>query len=85
MLHVIYADYFGRRQLGLIRGSFQPIALSFNAAGPLVVGLWFDRTGSYDGPFTLIAVLFLASAVAFGLAAYPARPRPPAPSGRGPR
>ena len=85
MLHVIYADYFGRRQLGLIRGSFQPIALSFNAAGPLVVGLWFDRTGSYDGPFTLIAVLFLASAVAFGLAAYPARPRPPAPSGTGPR
>ena len=73
-LQVIYADYFGRLQLGLIRGSFQPIALAFNAAGPLAVGAWFDRAGSYSGPFTVVAFLFLASALALALARYPALP-----------
>jgi len=72
----VYAEYFGRLQLGLIRGSFQPIALAFNAAGPLVVGLWFDRTGSYGGSFALIIALFLVASLALALAPYPTLPEP---------
>lgn len=73
-LQVIYAEYFGRLQLGLIRGSFQPVALSFNAAGPLVLGVWFDRAGGYEGPFALIIAFFLTAAVALAAASYPTPP-----------
>ena len=73
MVQVIYPDYFGRRELGLIRGAFQPIALTFNAAGPLVAGLWFDGTGTYTGSFLLIFCFLVAGAVALALAPYPVR------------
>ena len=73
MVQAIYADYYGRRSLGLIRGAFQPVQLGMNAAGPFVAGLWFDRTGSYSAPFTLFAVLFLAAAAAIAFASYPRR------------
>lgn len=73
-LQVVYAEYFGRLQLGVIRGSFQPVALAFNAAGPLVLGIWFDRAGGYEGPFTLIIVFFLIAALALAAASYPTPP-----------
>lgn len=76
---VIYADYFGRRSLGLIRGSFQPAQLALNALGPWLTGLWFDRSGSYDAPFTLFAVIFLAVGAFVALSP---RPRPPGTSAR---
>ena len=74
MNQVIYADYFGRRSLGLIRGSFQPVQMAFNAAGPLLAGLWFDRAGSYDAAFALFALLFLAAAAFVALSARPHLP-----------
>ena len=76
LVQAIYADYFGRRSLGLIRGAFQPVQLAMNAAGPFVAGLWFDRTGSYAAPFALFALLFLLAAAAVALASYPARGTP---------
>jgi cyanate permease len=72
---VIYADYFGRAQMGLIRGSVQPLQLGMNAAGPFVTGLWFDATGSYVAPFSLFAVLFLLAGLAFAFSPYPRAPR----------
>jgi len=60
---VIYADYFGRRSLGVIRGSFQPVQLAFNAAGPWIAGFWFDQTGSYESVFALFFALFVVSSV----------------------
>ena len=83
-LQVVYAEYFGRLQLGLIRGSFQPVALGFNAAGPLVLGIWFDRAGGYEGPFTLIIVFFLAAALALTAARYPTPPAEAARTAAGP-
>ncbi len=73
MVQAIYADYYGRRSLGLIRGAFQPVQLGMNAAGPFVAGLWFDRTGSYQSSFTLFALIFLVAAAAVALASYPPR------------
>lgn len=75
---VIYADYFGRAQMGLIRGSVQPLQLGMNAAGPFVTGLWFDQTGSYVAPFSLFAVLFLLAGLAFAFSPYPRAPGTPA-------
>ena len=68
MVQAIYADYYGRRSLGLIRGAFQPVQLGMNAAGPFAAGLWFDRTGSYSASFTLFAVLFVVAATAIAFA-----------------
>ena len=44
------------------------------ALGPFLVGLWFDRTGSYDTPFIGFAVLFSLAALALALASYPRAP-----------
>jgi MFS-type transporter involved in bile tolerance (Atg22 family) len=74
LMQVVYADYFGRRSMGTIRGSFQPVEMGMNAAGPFIVGLWFDRTGSYDAPFISFAVLFGLAALALALASYPSTP-----------
>ncbi|MEE8337099.1 MAG: MFS transporter [Dehalococcoidia bacterium] len=68
---VIYADYFGRRSLGVIRGSFQPVQLAFNAAGPWIGGFWFDQTGSYGAVFALFLALFLVASLFIALSSYP--------------
>ena len=70
---VIYADYFGRRSLGVIRGSFQPVQMTFNAVGPFATGVWFERTGSYDAAFIAFAVLFAIAAVCLALSPQPRR------------
>ena len=75
---VIYADYFGRRSLGVIRGSFQPVQMAFNAAGPWLAGAWYDRAGSYDAAFAVFAALFLAAAVFVALSSPPLPPGQPA-------
>ncbi len=77
MEQVVYADYFGRRSLGVIRGSFQPVQMTFNALGPFAVGLWYERTGSYSAAFAGFAVLFLVAAGAMALSSYPRRSEAP--------
>lgn len=77
LMQVIYGDYFGRRSMGRIQGSSQPVQLLMNAAGPYLVGLWFDRVGGYDAAFVTFALLFAAAALMMALAAYP--PQPPRP------
>jgi len=74
---VIYADYFGRKFMGTIRGSMQPIQLGMNAAGPYLVGLWYDRTGSYNAAFITFSVFFALAALAMVFASYPAPPAQP--------
>jgi hypothetical protein len=68
---VVYADYFGRASVGVIRGSMQPAQLGMNAIGPYASGLWFVATGSYTLPFITFAALFLVAAGALALAPYP--------------
>jgi len=68
---LVYAEYFGRRSMGVIRSSFQPAQLTMSAAGPYVVGLWFSRVGSYTGPFVGLSILLLIAAVVFAFASLP--------------
>ncbi|MGE3960704.1 MAG: MFS transporter [Dehalococcoidia bacterium] len=74
LMPVVFADYFGRRSMGRITGSFQPFQMAMNAAGPFLVGLWYDRSGSYDLSFISFTVLFWAAAILLALASYPAAP-----------
>ena len=67
----IYADYFGRTSLGVIRGSFQPVQLMLNAAGPFFTGLWFDHFGSYAVPFFIFSGCMLVAALLLSVATYP--------------
>ena len=76
MNQAIYADYFGRTSLGVIRGSFQPVQMVLNAAGPFLTGLWVDQAGSYDLPFVVFTGCLLTAAALLFLAPVPRRPQP---------
>jgi MFS family permease len=67
---VIWANYFGRKNLGSIRGLATTSMVGFAALGPMPFGFFFDRTGSYS----TVIVLFLFLPVACGIAAFLARP-----------
>jgi sugar phosphate permease len=71
MLPVTWADYFGRRGFGAIRGLALTIQVLAQAAGPLISGILRDATGRYDLPLLCFAILSGASAVAALLAAPP--------------
>ena len=57
---VAYADYFGRKSLGAIRGLTEPFLALGQAIGSVLSGVIFDITGTYKGAFILYAFLGLA-------------------------
>ena len=70
MNSLVWADYFGRRHLGSIRGMMAPFnAVSF-AGGPLLAGFLFDRYGDY----ALALQLFIGGYLLSGLLLYLVRP-----------
>ena len=54
---VAYADYFGRRSLGTIRGVAEPLTSGGQAVGAVAAGAVFDLTGSYQIAFVAFAIL----------------------------
>ena len=60
---VIYADYYGRRSLGAIRGVAEPLTSFGQAIGAVLSGAVFDFSGSYVWAFVVFAVLGGAAAV----------------------
>ncbi|HEY1544858.1 MAG TPA: MFS transporter [Xanthobacteraceae bacterium] len=72
LLPVAWADYFGRLNYGAIRGLALPLQVLAQAAGPLVSGVLYDRTGSYTLSLHVFAALAVLSIVA-ALAATPPR------------
>ena len=59
MQNYLWADYFGRRYQGSIRGAVTPITLLFGGAGPPLAGWVRDEVGSYD-PIWYAAVALMA-------------------------
>jgi MFS transporter, OFA family, oxalate/formate antiporter len=70
LLPIVWADYYGRRSFGAIRGLALTGQVLAQAAGPLLSGVLRDRSGSYDLSLETFAVL---SGLAI-LAALVARP-----------
>lgn len=70
---VAYADYYGRRSLGAIRGVTEPFTSLEQAIGTVAAGLVFDLTGSYDIALTVFASLGGLTAVALLFARPPVR------------
>ena len=56
----LWAEYFGRRHLGAVRSVGVPLTIIFGSAGPILVGLYFDAVGAYDGAFLVLAAVYIA-------------------------
>ncbi|HWV80783.1 MAG TPA: MFS transporter [Hyphomicrobiaceae bacterium] len=73
-LPVAWADYFGRRNFGAIRGIALTIQVTAQAAGPLLSGVLRDWTGSYTASHMTFAAL---AGIAILIACLIKAPRPP--------
>jgi sugar phosphate permease len=71
LLPVAWADYFGRRHFGAIRGIALPAQVLSQATGPLLSGALHDLTGSYLLALQCFAVLSALSVIAALLARQP--------------
>jgi MFS family permease len=58
---VAYANYFGRRSIGVIRGVTEPFVSLGQAVGAIFSGLVFDTSGSYHFAFITLAVVGIAT------------------------
>lgn len=77
---IAWADYFGRRSFGAIRGVVLTVQVTAQAAGPLVSGALRDFTGSYTLSLWLFAAVSLLAAALVLAARPPVRTGPrPAP------
>ena len=72
--NVIWPNYFGRANLGAIRGVGTTTIVVFSAIGPLPFGALFDLTDSYDTSLLVFMALPVMSIVA-ALLARPPRKR----------
>lgn len=75
-LPIAWADYFGRRSYGAIRGVALSIQVTAQAAGPVLSGALRDWTGDYVLSLELFTALAFAGALAALLTRAP-RPAPP--------
>lgn len=73
MLPLVWADYFGRRSYGAIRGMALTVQVLAQAAGPLLSGALRDWTGNYNLSLECLATLAGISLIVALLA------RPPVP------
>ena len=81
LLRLAWADYYGRRHLGSIRGLTLPVQLIGQAAGPILAGFLYDATGDYKIPFTIFAIAAFLGAIMVVNAKPPVKPAPAFPQG----
>jgi MFS family permease len=93
MQNYLWAEYFGRRHQGSIRGAVMPIMLLLGGTGPPLAGYVLDYTGSYTPAWAASTVLMAFGAVVLAMTPPPGAPsqtggaathaadRAPAPSG----
>jgi MFS transporter, OFA family, oxalate/formate antiporter len=65
---MLFANYFGRRNFGSIRGFAAPIMAIVNPLGPLLAAYLRDTRGEFDIAFYFFAGVFVVSFTAFTLA-----------------
>jgi MFS transporter, OFA family, oxalate/formate antiporter len=79
LMPTILADAVGLRRYGSLMGMLVTLGVIGSAAGPIVAGAVFDRTGSYVGIFELFVVTLLLAGF-LPLACVPFRERGAAPA-----
>jgi MFS family permease len=73
-MQAIRADYFGRREIGMILGLSLMIIVIGQIGGPMIAGIFADLTGNYRTGFTILALLAGLGSLFFVLARKPKRP-----------
>ena len=68
---VIFADFYGRDNLGAIRGIVWPVQMVFNATGPFIASIAYDAFGNYTLVFLVFAILVMVAGVLMFLAKPP--------------
>lgn len=68
LMNLVWADYYGRRHQGAIRGFTTPFQVIVQAGGPIIGTLSYDFIDTYLPAFILFAALYLLSALAMLLA-----------------
>ena len=56
---LLWPNYFGRKFIGSIRGTFMPFITVSSALGPLWINYIFDRTGEYNLAYIILMVTWL--------------------------
>ncbi|MDA1036421.1 MAG: MFS transporter, partial [Chloroflexi bacterium] len=74
LMMAIRADYFGRRNLGLISGWSNSITIMGSVIGPIYAGVLFDVTGTYKLAFWTLGAATMLSTVFFMAARKPLPP-----------
>lgn len=74
ILPIAWAEFFGRRSYGAIRGVALTVQVASQAAGPLIAGALRDITGAYDVPLLTFACFGFAGAAVALLAKPPNAP-----------
>ena len=69
---IIFADFYGRDNVGAIRGVVWPIQMVFNASGPFIASVAFDVLGSYTVIFLIFSAAVMIASVLLLLAKPPA-------------
>lgn len=75
LMQAIRADYFGRKAFGTILGFSALIWMLGMIGGPMVAGILADRSGSYQGAFTVLALMAGVGTIFWLLARPPKPPR----------
>jgi MFS family permease len=73
LITVAWANYFGRKHFGAIRGATLPVQVIGQAAGPLIAGALYDWSGSYTLAFHVFTG---CSAIAVVCALFAVAPKP---------
>ncbi|MEX1022788.1 MAG: MFS transporter, partial [Dehalococcoidia bacterium] len=71
LMQAMRADYFGRASFGVIMGFSSAIIMIGTMSGPIIAGVLYDRTQSYELGFTIIAAIAAAGSVFFMISRRP--------------
>ena len=77
LLRLAWADYYGRRHLGSIRGVTLPVQIGGQAVGPVVAGFMYDSTQSYGKAFIIFTSAVSLAALMVLTAIPPSPPTEP--------
>ena len=70
---IIFADFYGRDNVGAIRGVVWPIQLVFNASGPFVMSVAYETLGGYTEILVIFAACVMMASILLVLAKPPAQ------------
>jgi MFS family permease len=69
----LWARYYGRKHLGIIRGSVFTAGVAGSSSGPFIMGLIFDKFGNYQISILLFIGLLIPMAIATLWARHPTK------------